>query len=244
MVQTATIQDTKFSFYGGSSADSLTAISPATQATALALTAQVNRVTSAVAGAAVALPQGVGAAGAWNLKGCPVTIINATANDILVYPANGSGDTINGGASTAPVTLPSNSVASFEGATGYSMSKTANWYMNLSASAGGGPIDGALQIVVAAGSNSQAVAVAVTAGNVIVATVSATTRAIRLSAPGTNKSWIVFNDTATAVKVYPATNGTISASSTNVAVQIAAHKGEIFVARSGTHYVVMGAGGV
>lgn len=243
MVQTNPIQDTKFSFVGGSSADLLTAASAGTQSGALALTAQTNRITTAAAGASVSLPATVGAAGAWNLKGVPVTIINATQNDIIVFPANGSGDTINGQAATAGVVVPALSVEVFSGATGYSTSITGNWY-TLAASGGNGPIDGNLQIITAAGSNSQSGSTAVTPGNVIVATVSATTRALRLSGGGTNKSYAVFNDTATAVKVYPVTNGTISSSSTNVAVQIAAHKGEIFVYRNGTHVVVMGATGV
>lgn len=244
MVQTIAIQDTKFTFVGGSSGDLLTAISPAAQSTALPLMAQTNRITTAVAGAAAALPATVGPAGAWNLKGIPVTVINATNNDIVVYPASGSGDTINGLSSTTPVTLPAQSSAIFVGATGFNTSITGNWYMNLSASSGEGPIDGTLQIVVAAGSNSQSGAVAVSPGNIIVATVSATTRALRLSSPGTNKSYVVFNDTATPVKVYPVTNGSISSSSTNVSVIIAAHKGEIFLYRNGTHVVVLGATGV
>lgn len=244
MVQTATIRETRFDFISGSSADNLAAVSPATQATALGLTSAVNRITTAVAGAAVALPQGVGQAGSWNLKGATVTVINASANDIVVYPANGSGDTINGLGSTVSVLLPSQSVATFDTATGYPTSKTASWYMNLSASSGDGPIDGTLQIVTAAGTNQQSVATAVQPGNVIVAVVSATTRAIRLAGVGTNKSYVVFNDTAAKVKVYGATNSTIGSASTNVPVQVAAHAGTIFLYRNGTHVVVMGIAGV
>ena len=243
MVQTSPIQSTRFTFVGGSTADNLTAVSPATQATALGLTAQTNRITTAAAGAAVALPATVGAAGAWNLKGCAVTVINATANDIVVYPANGSGDTINGLSSTAGVIVPAQSVEVFAGATGFDTANTGNWY-TLGASGGNGPIDGNLQVVSAAGSNSQSGAVAVLPGNVIVATVSATTRAIRLSGAGTNKSYAVFNDTATKVKCYPVTNGTIGSAATNVAVQVGAHAGSIFLYRNGLHVGVMGVGGV
>lgn len=244
MVAQPTIQSTRFTFFGGSAADNLTAVSPATQSTALAIAAQVNRITTAVAGAAVALPRVVGPAGAWNLKGCPVTVINTTTNDVLVYPANGSGDTINGASSTTPVTLPANSAAIFDGATGYDTSITGAWFMNLSASGGNGPIDGNLQIVNAAGTNQQSVATAVLPGNVIVAVVSLTTRGIRLSSVGTNKSYVVFNDSATSLSVYPATNVSIAGSATNAKVTVAAHKGEIFLYRSGTHIVVMGATGV
>ena len=243
MAQSTSFNDTKFSFVGGSSADLLTAASAGTQSGALALTDAVNRVTTAAAGASVGLPATVGPAGAWNLKGCPCIVINASANDILVYPAYQSGDTINGGSSTAAVTLPAGAVGTFIGATGYNTSKTGNWYASISTGAGG-PLDAPLQIVNAAGSNSQSAATAVTPGNVIVATVTGTTRGIRLSAAGTNKSYIVFNDTATAVKVYPATGASIASASNNVAVQVGAHHGEIFLYRSGTHVVVMGATGV
>jgi hypothetical protein len=243
VVQTNDIQSTRFNFWGGSTADNLVAISGG-QSTALGLTASVNRVTSGGVGYSVALPPVVGAAGAWNLKGCTVRVINATTTDLLVYPANGSGDTINGQSSTTPITIPAGSIATFDGATGYPTSITGNWYSSYSPGAGG-PLDGASVVVVAAAaSNSQSGATAVTPGNIVVGTVSATSRAIRLSAAGTNKSYIVFNDTATAVKVYPVTNGTISSSSTNTAVQIAAHKGEIFLYRNGTHVVVLGATGV
>lgn len=192
----------------------------------------------------MALPRAVGVSGAWNLKGCPVTVINATNNDVLVFPANGSGDTINGGASTAAVTLPAQTVATFDNATGYDTSITGNWYMNLSGSGGNGPIDGNLQVVNAAGTNQQSVATPVTPGNVIVAVVSLTTRGIRLSSGGTNKSYVVFNDSATALSVYPVTNGTIAGAATNVKVSIKARSGEIFLYRNGLHVVVMGAGGV
>ena len=72
----------------------------------------------------------------------------------------------------------------------------------------------------------------------VVITVSATTRAVRIPAI-VNSYWDVFNDTATAVKVYPATNATISSSSTNTAIQIAAHKADTFFVRSATHVVNM-----
>lgn len=243
MVQTRTIQNSNFEFYAGSTADGLTAVATGTQAAALALDASVNRITTAVAGASVSLPAVVGQAGAWNLRGAPVYVINATANDIICFPANGSGDTINGAASTVGLVIGAGSVAQFIGATGYPSSKTGGWYANLS-TAGSGPLDAPLSIIIASGSNSQSGAAAVVPGNVIVGTVSATTRAIRLSAGGTNKNYIVFNDTATAVKVYPVTNGTISSSATNVAVQIRAHLGEIFLYRNGLHVVIMGATGV
>lgn len=93
-------------------------------------------------------------------------------------------------------------------------------------------------IVTATGSNSQSGATLLASSVTIVVTVSATTRAVRIPAT-VNSYWDVFNDTATAVKVYPATNATISSSSTNTAVQIAAHKADTFFVRSATHVVSM-----
>lgn len=236
MVQTATIQSTEFSFYRGSAADSLTAVTAGTQAAALALASQTNRITTAVAGASVALPPVVGQAGAWRLQSSPVRVINATAVAILCYPANGSGDTINGLASTVAVTIPAGAVAVFTGATGYPTSKTGNWYALIS-NGSAGPLGGAFTVVAATGSNSQSGSAAASPGVIVVGTVSGSTRGIRLASPGSGKSYQVFNDTAFNVNVYPATNATISSLSTNTKTTIAAHKASIFLARSTTHYV-------
>jgi hypothetical protein len=93
------------------------------------------------------------------------------------------------------------------------------------------------QIVNATGSNSQSGATAVVPGNVIVVLASATTRAIRLSVMTTGAFYEVFNDTATAMKVYPGTNGTIGSLSTNTALSIAARKATEFYLRNKTHVV-------
>lgn len=244
MVQTRTIQNSNVSFLAQSTASGLTAASAGTRAGALALDAAVNQVTTAVAGASVALPAAVGQAGAYNLKGASVRVINATAVQIVVFTAPGSSDTINGAASTVGFPLPAGASASFTTATGYPESLVGTWVTD-DAAGSGGPLDGAaLQIVNAAGTNQQSVATAVVPGNVIVAVVSLTTRGIRLSSPGTNKSYVVFNDAATTLSVYPATNVSIAGSATNAKVSIAAHKGEIFLYRNQTHIVIMGAGGV
>jgi hypothetical protein len=87
--------------------------------------------------------------------------------------------------------------------------------------------------VVAAGSNSQANATAITKSAAVITTVSATTRGIRLPAAATGLRIEIFNAAATAVKPYPATNDKIGAASTNAAgTAIAAGKGNIYLAQS------------
>lgn len=243
MTQTATIQSSSFTFYKGSTADNLTAVTAATQTTALALAAAVNRITTAVAGAGVSLPATVGQAGAWDLKGAPCRVINATLVDINVFSAPNSSDTINGVAGSTAFVVPAGAVATFIGATGYPTAIIGAWYASVSGGSGG-PLDSATQYnVAAAGSNSQSGATAVTPGNIIV-TASTSTRSIRLSAAGSNKSYAVFNDSALNLNVYPVTNGTIGAAATNVKVVVAARKGSLFVYKNATHVVTLGVGGV
>lgn len=93
------------------------------------------------------------------------------------------------------------------------------------------------QLLAAAGSNSQANAGAITSSLVIVTTVSATTRGVRLPTAATGLMVQIMNDAATTVKVYPATNGSIGAASTNGNTTIATRKGTTFVARNTTHWI-------
>lgn len=96
------------------------------------------------------------------------------------------------------------------------------------------------QTVAAAGSNSQANAAVITKSLVIVATVSATTRAVRLPVAATGKEVRVQNGTATAVKIYPGTGGHIGAAATNaVGAAIAARKGNIYTAKDAVTWEVM-----
>jgi len=243
VVQTSPIQASSFTFYKGSTADNLTAVTGASQTTALALTAAVNRVTTALAGAGVSLPATVGAAGAWDLKGAPCRIINATLVDINVFSAPNSSDTINGVAGSTAFVVPAGAVATFIGATGYPNAIIGAWYASVSGGSGG-PLDSATQFnVQALGSNSQSGAAAVTPGNIIVSA-SGSTRSIRLSSAGSNKSYAVFNDSAFNLNVYPATNATIGVAATNVKVVVAARKGSLFVYKNSVHVVTMGVGGV
>lgn len=98
-----------------------------------------------------------------------------------------------------------------------------------------GTVTTAAQLAAAAGTSSQANATPVLPGEVIVITVTNSTRGIRASVKTTNSRYEIFNDTTTAVLLYPATNCTINALSTNTALLIAAHKGDILFYRNGTH---------
>jgi hypothetical protein len=76
-----------------------------TQATATALTCCINRVATVAASTGVALPISAG--------GLSVTVVNAGANSMSVYPFNASGDTINGAAANAAFALGTNKTAAF-----------------------------------------------------------------------------------------------------------------------------------
>ncbi len=96
-----------------SSQTGITADTGRAQATAVPLSAILNRVDSStapgagtVAGDGVALPPSV--------PGLDVIVINNTSNPIQVFPASLSGDAINGGAANAAVVLPPNDVAVFQ----------------------------------------------------------------------------------------------------------------------------------
>lgn len=81
------------------SAENVSAVSPASQATATPLPAVINHVTTVnAAGAAVALISAK--------YGLSQAVENATANPITVYPVNGGTDTINGLAANAPILIP------------------------------------------------------------------------------------------------------------------------------------------
>lgn len=98
--------------------------------------------------------------------------------------------------------------------------------------------------IVAAGSNSQANATALTSYLNVVTTVSATTRAVKLPTAATGLQVAIHNAAATAVKVYPATGDKINAAATNaVGTQtIAQNKGNIYIAQDAvTWRVIAGA---
>lgn len=99
------------------------------------------------------------------------------------------------------------------------------------------------QIVVAAGSNSQAGAQGVSSPVVVITTVSATTRAIRLSgAAGAIIS--AYNAAGTTVKVYPPVSGKINALATNANYTLLNVKGAIYVAQTAKLWKAIGSTGV
>lgn len=103
-----------------------------------------------------------------------------------------------------------NAVNSIQGATG--STPGAGSFSTLKATA---LMTFAPQIAVAAGSNSQANALPITKSRVVVATVSATTRAVRLPVAATGLEVVIFNAGTTGVKVYPATGDKITTGATN-----------------------------
>lgn len=88
--------------------------------------------------------------------------------------------------------------------------------------------------IAAAGSNSQANSTALTASINIVATVSATTRGVRLPTAEAGDIVIVKNKSATLMNVYPATGAAINALSANAAYDLSAATSAMFVAESAT----------
>ena len=87
------------------------------QATALALAANVNEVTTVASGTGVALPPGV--------AGLEVSVVNAGANALAVYPA--SGGTIDALAANAPKSLAAGGRATFRA------TSASQWYGFVSA---------------------------------------------------------------------------------------------------------------
>lgn len=99
----------------------------------------------------------------------------------------------------------------------------------------------AVQLAIAAGSNSQSGALAITKPNVILVTVSATTRAVRLPTAATGKVVRIANNTTTQAKCYPATGQKIGAAATNVlaSARVLANKAIMFVGTSSTKWTVL-----
>lgn len=98
-----------------------------------------------------------------------------------------------------------------------------------------------VQVAAAAGSNSQANATAITKSVVVITTVSATTRAVRLPTAATGLKVEIHNAGATQVKVYPATGDRVAAASTNAvaASAIAVGNGSIFRAQNASTWRVL-----
>lgn len=93
---------------------------------------------------------------------------------------------------------------------------------------------GVTTAIAAAGSNSQANSTALTSPVNIIATVSATTRGVRLPTADAGDIVIVKNKSATGCNVYPATGAAVNALSADAAYDLAATTSVMFVAESAT----------
>lgn len=98
------------------------------------------------------------------------------------------------------------------------------------------------QLVQATGSNSQAQAAPITAPSVVVTTVDASSRGIRLPAATAGLTELIANAGAHSVHVFPASGDRIGAAATNASTTLAAGKGGIFFAQDATTWrVILGA---
>jgi hypothetical protein len=98
------------------------------------------------------------------------------------------------------------------------------------------------QLVQATGSNSQAGAAPISAPSVVVVTVSASSRGIRLPAATAGLTEMIANAGAHGVQVFPASGDRIGADATNASTSLAAGKGGIFFAQDATTWrVILGA---
>jgi hypothetical protein len=98
------------------------------------------------------------------------------------------------------------------------------------------------QLVQATGSNSQAAAAPISAPSVVVVTVSASSRGIRLPGATPGLTELIANAGAHSVHVFPASGDRIGAAATNAGTTLAAGKGGIFFAQDATTWrVILGA---
>lgn len=192
-----------------STAGGLTAGATQTQAGALALTKEMNRVTTvATAGDGVALPQAQ--------AGLTIIVINKGANSMQVYPINAGTDAIDGQSANSSVNQMANSMVIYscttagawdsEGlGTGYSGSFQTQSFSNaITAFATGGQAS-----AVALTSMMNRITICATAGD-----------SVKLPASAPGMSIIVSNDGATAADVFPATGDAINGQAANIAVRL------------------------
>lgn len=91
--------------------------------------------------------------------------------------------------------------------------------------------------IVAAAGATQGGATQITTSRVIV-TVTASTEGVKLPTAATGKLVYINVGGTVGVKVYPFTNDKISTASTNVAVALAADKGNVYIAKDATTWLV------
>lgn len=195
-----------------SAADALTAHAGGGQGSALALTAQTNRITTvATAGDSVALPPSV--------PGLEITVVNSGANPMQVY---GSGtDTINDVATATGVPQMQNSICI------YACSVAGKWYAEGTGQgyAAGLMTESAADALTAHAGGGQASALQLTASINRVTTVGTAADSVKLpiSAPGL--SVVVINAAAVnAMQVFGTSPDTINGVATGTGVSLAAGK--------------------
>jgi hypothetical protein len=91
----------------------------------------------------------------------------------------------------------------------------------------------------ATGTNSQAAAAPITTPSVVVVTVSASSRGVRLPAASAGLTELVNNAGANPVKVFPASGDRIGAAATNASIALAPGKGGIVFAQDATTWRVI-----
>jgi len=98
------------------------------------------------------------------------------------------------------------------------------------------------QIVAAAGTNSQTNSTVLSATGgaaVIVTTVSASSRGVRLPTAVAGLRYELFNQGGHIVQVFPATADKIGTASTNASVNVTNNKGAIFLAKDATNWALI-----
>lgn len=207
------------------SADNLTAHAGGGQGSALALTAEVNRVTTvATAGDSVSLPA--------SAAGLDVVVINAGANPMQVYGAGT--DTINGVATGTGVSQMPSSVVIYVCATagawsaegissGFSGSlQTFSYANNLTAHAGGGQasalaLTALVNNVATVATAGDSVALPVSAAGLEITVVNSSTKSMQVFGAGTD----TINGVATATGVAQMANSVVTYFSTAAGTWIA-----------------------
>lgn len=199
-----------------SAADALTAHAGGGQGSALALTKEVNRITTvATAGDSVKLPA--------SAAGLSIILINSGANSMQVY-GNGT-DTINGVASATGVAQMNNSIVL------YSCSVAGSWFAEGIGCGFSGslPTQSFTNGLTAHAGGGQGSATALTASMNRVTTVASANDSVVLPASAPGLVITVANAAAAnSMNVFPASGESINALSANTAFAVAANKAASF----------------
>lgn len=94
------------------------------------------------------------------------------------------------------------------------------------------------QVATAAGSNSQANSTLITKSVAIIATVSATTRGVRLPSAATGLTVRVMNNGATSARVWPFSGDRIAAAATNASTTLAKQVGRLYIAQNANTWAI------